>query len=275
MALLEGRPRQVSIITLTSCRLLELRAGDFHRLLAGDPQLRHTILEEVRRRTELEEDAGAGSAGPDRVAAGNGADLAGFRSGAGPACRWSRRLADLDLVPAYARGPASPNRLRAFSRMWLAEWAGAASAAAVRRPQRTPRRPAGRCRGLAGAGARGDPVSALGLPALRPGAAVALGDGPADGRPAAPWRSPERSCLVVTTPRAHRRSVCRLRTAIADVRFQLRQGDELDRAALADFLRRTGYLLDERVDEPGEAALRGGVVDLFPARRDQSCARWK
>ena len=38
MALLEGRPRQVSIITLTSCRLLELRAGDFHRLLAGDPR---------------------------------------------------------------------------------------------------------------------------------------------------------------------------------------------------------------------------------------------
>jgi voltage-gated potassium channel len=53
MALLEGRPGQVSIITLTSCRLLELRAGDFHRLLVGDPQLRHTILEEVRRRSEL------------------------------------------------------------------------------------------------------------------------------------------------------------------------------------------------------------------------------
>jgi voltage-gated potassium channel len=53
MALLEGRPGQVSIITLTSCRLLELRAGDFHRLLVGDPQLRHTILEEVRRRSEF------------------------------------------------------------------------------------------------------------------------------------------------------------------------------------------------------------------------------
>jgi CRP-like cAMP-binding protein len=51
MALLEGRPRQVSIITLTSCRLLELQAGDFHRLLAGDPKLRETILDEVRRRS--------------------------------------------------------------------------------------------------------------------------------------------------------------------------------------------------------------------------------
>ncbi len=56
MALLEGRPRQTSIITLTSCRLLELRAGDFHRLLVGDPQLRHTILDEARRRAELEDE---------------------------------------------------------------------------------------------------------------------------------------------------------------------------------------------------------------------------
>ena len=52
MALLEGRPRQVSVITLTTCRLLELQAGDFHRLLAGDPRLRQTITEEVERRTE-------------------------------------------------------------------------------------------------------------------------------------------------------------------------------------------------------------------------------
>ena len=52
MALLEGRPRQVSVITLTTCRLLELQAGDFHRLLAGDARLRQTITDEVERRTE-------------------------------------------------------------------------------------------------------------------------------------------------------------------------------------------------------------------------------
>ncbi len=52
MALLEGRPRQVSVITLTRCRLLELQAGDFHRLLAGDAQLRQSITDEVGRRTE-------------------------------------------------------------------------------------------------------------------------------------------------------------------------------------------------------------------------------
>lgn len=50
MALLEGRTRQVSIVTLTGCRLLELQAGDFHRLVAGDPKLRAAILEEARRR---------------------------------------------------------------------------------------------------------------------------------------------------------------------------------------------------------------------------------
>lgn len=52
LALLEGRPRQSSIITLTACRLLELRAGEFHRLLAGDPSLRQTILDEAHLQNE-------------------------------------------------------------------------------------------------------------------------------------------------------------------------------------------------------------------------------
>lgn len=54
LALLEGRPRQASIITLTACRLLELRAGEFHRLLAGDANLRQTILDEARVQNELD-----------------------------------------------------------------------------------------------------------------------------------------------------------------------------------------------------------------------------
>jgi voltage-gated potassium channel len=72
MALLEGRPRQVSIITLTSCKLLELQASDFHRLLAGDPQLRRTILDEVQRRTGQDVHHPA-----DRVAEGTGASPLG------------------------------------------------------------------------------------------------------------------------------------------------------------------------------------------------------
>ncbi|MDF1587364.1 cyclic nucleotide-gated ion channel [Marinimicrococcus flavescens] len=48
LALIEGRPREITVTTLTPCRLLELDAGDFHRLIAGDPGLRETILAEAR-----------------------------------------------------------------------------------------------------------------------------------------------------------------------------------------------------------------------------------
>lgn len=50
LALLEGRPRHATVTTLTACRLLELSAGDFHRLLAGDEILRAAILAEAERR---------------------------------------------------------------------------------------------------------------------------------------------------------------------------------------------------------------------------------
>ncbi len=45
----------------------------------------------------------------------------------------------------------------------------------------------------------------------------------------------------------------------------LRVGDRLDPLALEAFLRRTGYIFDDRVDDPGEAALHGQVADIFPA----------
>lgn len=40
---------------------------------------------------------------------------------------------------------------------------------------------------------------------------------------------------------------------------------------LRAFLLRTGYWVDDRVDEPGEAAIRGEVVDLFPAGAAGPC----
>ena len=46
--------------------------------------------------------------------------------------------------------------------------------------------------------------------------------------------------------------------------FDLRVGDALDREALAAFARRTGYLFDDRIDEPGEIAILGEVVDVYP-----------
>jgi transcription-repair coupling factor (superfamily II helicase) len=45
----------------------------------------------------------------------------------------------------------------------------------------------------------------------------------------------------------------------------LAAGEAFSPGELEAYLRRTGYVLDERVDEPGEAAIRGQVLDLFPA----------
>jgi transcription-repair coupling factor (superfamily II helicase) len=46
-------------------------------------------------------------------------------------------------------------------------------------------------------------------------------------------------------------------------------GEPVDLPALADELRAIGYVDDERVDEPGEVALRGQVLDVFPADAGQ------
>ncbi len=50
VALLEGRPRVATVTTLTSCRVLELAAIDFHRLMSGDAELRAAILGEAKKR---------------------------------------------------------------------------------------------------------------------------------------------------------------------------------------------------------------------------------
>jgi len=70
LALLEGRPREATVITLTACRLLELDASEFHRLIGGDPELRRNLLAEARERARSighplpgEAEAGAGSGG--------------------------------------------------------------------------------------------------------------------------------------------------------------------------------------------------------------------
>ncbi|MFH5944690.1 DEAD/DEAH box helicase [Roseomonas xinghualingensis] len=47
--------------------------------------------------------------------------------------------------------------------------------------------------------------------------------------------------------------------------LEFRIGQPLDTETVERRLERLGYILDERVDEPGEAALRGSVLDLYPA----------
>ncbi len=53
--------------------------------------------------------------------------------------------------------------------------------------------------------------------------------------------------------------------AFDDAPPTLAVGDTIDMAALAEMLGEIGYTADDRVDEPGEMAMRGQVVDLFPA----------
>ncbi|RZJ96576.1 MAG: DEAD/DEAH box helicase [Brevundimonas sp.] len=69
--------------------------------------------------------------------------------------------------------------------------------------------------------------------------------------------------LVITSPEAVMQ-----RTpppAVVRARFDIAAGAPLDREALAGFARRTGYIHDERIDEPGEIAFLGEVIDLYPA----------
>ncbi len=49
----------------------------------------------------------------------------------------------------------------------------------------------------------------------------------------------------------------------------IRPGDEIEGEKLAARLEECGYFHDDRVDEPGEFAIRGGAVDLFPADADK------
>ncbi|MCJ2069139.1 DEAD/DEAH box helicase [Methylobacterium sp. J-030] len=57
----------------------------------------------------------------------------------------------------------------------------------------------------------------------------------------------------------------------ASARVTLRVGDRLDVAAATTDLKRLGYILDERVDEPGEIAVRGRTVEVFPAAAPRPC----
>ena len=67
--------------------------------------------------------------------------------------------------------------------------------------------------------------------------------------------------VVVTTPEA---AIQRVPPPEAAEPFAFRVAARLDLDALEGFCARRGYVADERVDEPGEVAVRGEVVDIFP-----------
>ena len=54
------------------------------------------------------------------------------------------------------------------------------------------------------------------------------------------------------------------RQVLAGASFATRSGDRLDLAGVVGFLNRNGYGRTDTVMEPGEYAVRGGILDLFP-----------
>jgi transcription-repair coupling factor (superfamily II helicase) len=76
-------------------------------------------------------------------------------------------------------------------------------------------------------------------------------------------RSPAR--LVIATVEAVLQRVPP-RASWRHARFELAPGRRVD--DLRAWLIASGYVLDERVDEPGEAAFRGEVIDIFPTAGD-------
>jgi len=54
-----------------------------------------------------------------------------------------------------------------------------------------------------------------------------------------------------------------------EVALVVEQGTPYDEEAWRSLLVANGYILDERIDEPGEAAFRGSVVEIFPGDADR------
>ena len=81
-------------------------------------------------------------------------------------------------------------------------------------------------------------------------------------------RAPDQTCVIVTTINALLQRVPP-KSAIAHASFAAKNGAEVDREALVGFLSGNGYVRAGTVREPGDFALRGGIVDLWPPGEEQ------
>src|SRR6056297_1526095 len=73
---------------------------------------------------------------------------------------------------------------------------------------------------------------------------------------------PERFVLLTTLNAATQRIPAR--DVLAEASFTARVGDRMDEAGLRDFLARMGFVQAPTVTEPGDYALRGGIIDIYP-----------
>jgi len=80
----------------------------------------------------------------------------------------------------------------------------------------------------------------------------------------------KRPRVIVTTPEAALRRVPP-RTIWKSIHLEFRTGDSVAAEEVQKRLEAIGYWFDERVDEPGEAVLRGQVIEVFPAAAPRPC----
>ncbi|SLN73401.1 Transcription-repair-coupling factor [Roseovarius gaetbuli] len=73
---------------------------------------------------------------------------------------------------------------------------------------------------------------------------------------------PERFVLLTTLNAASQ--FLPAREVLRDAAFSARVGERVDEAALRNFLVRMGFTQAPTVTEPGDYALRGGIIDIFP-----------
>jgi transcription-repair coupling factor (superfamily II helicase) len=81
-------------------------------------------------------------------------------------------------------------------------------------------------------------------------------------------RAPDQACVIVTTVNALLQRVPP-KDVIQGASFAAKNGAEVDRDALVAFLSGSGYVRAGTVREPGDFALRGGIVDLWPPGEEQ------
>ncbi|XDA96691.1 transcription-repair coupling factor [Sulfitobacter sp. LCG007] len=73
---------------------------------------------------------------------------------------------------------------------------------------------------------------------------------------------PDRYVLLTTVNAATQRVPAR--SVLRDAAFSARVGSRIDEAALRDFLVRMGFVQSPTVTEPGDYAIRGGIIDIYP-----------
>ncbi|APE43333.1 transcription-repair coupling factor [Sulfitobacter alexandrii] len=73
---------------------------------------------------------------------------------------------------------------------------------------------------------------------------------------------PERFVLLTTVNAATQRIPAR--SVLREAAFSARVGSRIDEAALRAFLVRMGFVQSPTVTEPGDYAIRGGIIDIYP-----------